>query len=50
VGAGALRTAGGKLILAGASPKVSSVITLAKLSSVLEMHPSVKAAVRSFKA
>jgi len=50
VGAGALRNAGGRLVLAGASPKVSSVITLAKLSSVLSMHPSVEAAVRSLGA
>lgn len=48
-GASALRNAGGALKLARVSAKVSAVITLAKLTSVLEMHESVEAAAASFK-
>jgi anti-sigma B factor antagonist len=48
-GVGMLKGAGGGLRLANASPKIASLITIARLGSVLETYPSVKEAVASFK-
>jgi len=44
-GAGTVKNAGGALLLAGASPKILSIIKITKLSGVLENHPSVEEAV-----
>ncbi len=48
-GAGMLKGAGGGLRLANASPKIASLITIARLGQVLETYPSVQEAVSSFK-
>jgi anti-sigma B factor antagonist len=43
-----MRNAGGGLKVANASGKIAGLITIAKLSSIIELHPSIDAAVASF--
>ena len=43
-----MRNAGGDLKLAAASKKIESLLVITKLSTVFEVHPSVKKAVGSF--
>jgi anti-sigma B factor antagonist len=47
-GATTMKTAGGALKLAAASPKVAAIFTMTRLGPVFELHPSVDAAVASF--
>ena len=44
-----MRNAGGDLKIAGATNKVAQVFKITKVSSVVELHDSVKTAVESFK-
>lgn len=43
-----LKNAGGTLRVAGASEKIENLFVITKLSTVFEMHPSVKKAAASF--
>ena len=45
-----MRNAGGDLKLAAASKKIESLLVITKLSTVFELHPSVKKAIASFAA
>ena len=45
----AVKNAGGRLTIAGASAKLSAVFTVAKLGPLLETYPSVDAAAKSYK-
>jgi anti-sigma B factor antagonist len=49
-GVTAMRNAGGGLKIANASPKIAAVIAITKLGPVLELFPSIDAAVASFDA
>jgi anti-sigma B factor antagonist len=44
-----LHNAGGHLKLAAVPEKIMSILTITKLTTVLEIHPTVKVAVDSFK-
>ena len=44
----AMRNAGGDLKLAAASKKIESLLVITKLSTVFELHPTVKKAIGSF--
>lgn len=44
-----VRNAGGDLKLAGASKKIESLLVITKLSTVFELHPTVKKAMTSFE-
>jgi len=48
-GVSAVKNAGGRLTLAGASAKLSAVFTISKLGPLLELYPTVDAAARSYK-
>ncbi len=43
-----MKNAGGDLKIAGASKKIASLLVITKLSTVFELHPTVKKAVASF--
>ena len=43
-----MRNAGGDLKLAAASKKIESLLVITKLSTVFELHPTVKKAIASF--
>jgi anti-sigma B factor antagonist len=43
-----MRSAGGDLKIASASKKIESLLVITKLSTVFELHPSVKEAIDSF--
>ena len=43
-----VRNAGGELKLAAASKKIESLLVITKLSTVFELHPTVKKAIASF--
>ena len=43
-----MRNAGGGLKVANASGKIAGLITIAKLTSIVELYPSIDAAVASF--
>ncbi len=45
-----MRNAGGDLKLAAASKKIESLLVITKLSTVFELHPTVKKAIASFAA
>jgi anti-sigma B factor antagonist len=45
-----LKNAGGRLKLANASEKIMALLKITKLSPLFEIHPSVQAAVASFKS
>jgi anti-sigma B factor antagonist len=45
-----VRNAGGDLKLAAASKKIESLLVITKLSTVFELHPTVKKAITSFEA
>ena len=45
-----MRNAGGDLKLAAASKKIESLLVITKLSTVFEVHPTVKKAITSFAA
>ena len=45
-----MRNAGGDLKLAAAPKKIESLLVITKLSTIFEVHPTVKIAVRSFAA
>jgi anti-sigma B factor antagonist len=45
-----VRNAGGDLKLAAASKKIESLLVITKLSTVFELHPTVKKAIASFEA
>ncbi|MCK5573738.1 MAG: STAS domain-containing protein [Bacteroidetes bacterium] len=47
--ASAVRNSGGSLTLASASKKVETIIKIAKLESVLEVHPSLEDAIAHVK-
>jgi anti-sigma B factor antagonist len=49
-GAHALKSAGGGLKIAGASPKIVELFTITRLTSILENHPTVAEAVAAFGA
>ena len=44
-----IKNAGGDLKLAAASKKIESLLVITKLSTVFELHPSVKKAIASFE-
>lgn len=44
-----MRNAGGSLLFANASEKITGLITIAKLSTLFSFHPSVEEAVASIK-
>lgn len=44
-----VKSAGGSLKIAAASKKIESLLVITKLSTVFELHPSVKKAVGSFQ-
>jgi anti-sigma B factor antagonist len=44
-----VKNAGGELRLAGASKKIESLLVITKLSTVFELHPTVKKAIASFQ-
>jgi len=44
-----VRNAGGDLKLAAASKKIESLLVITKLSTVFELHPTVKKAITSFE-
>jgi anti-sigma B factor antagonist len=48
-GAGLLKNANGKLVLAEASPKIASLFKITKLGSVFEQFPTVEEAVAELK-
>lgn len=48
-GVSAVRDAGGRLTIAGASAKLSAVFTVTKLGPLLETYPTVDAAAKSYK-
>jgi anti-sigma B factor antagonist len=48
-GVSAVKNAGGRLTIAGASAKLSAVFTISKLGPLLETYPTVEDAVRSYK-
>lgn len=48
-GVNAVRSGGGKLVLAGASEKILTLIKITKLERIFEHHPSVDAAVTALK-
>jgi anti-sigma B factor antagonist len=48
-GVSAVKNAGGRLTLAGASAKLSAVFTVSKLGPLLETYPTVDAAAKSYK-
>ena len=43
-----VRNAGGELKIAAASKKIESLLVITKLSTVFELHPTVKKAIDSF--
>ncbi len=43
-----MRNAGGDLKIASASKKIESLLVITKLSTVFELHPTVKKAIESF--
>jgi anti-sigma B factor antagonist len=47
-GVSAVKNAGGRLTIAGASAKLSTVFTVARLGPLLETYPSVEAAAKSY--
>lgn len=44
-----MKNAGGDLKIAAASKKIASLLVITKLSTVFEMHPTVKKAIASFQ-
>jgi anti-sigma B factor antagonist len=48
-GASAMKNAGGALKLASASEKISALIKITRLEGIFESHPTVDAAVASFR-
>jgi anti-sigma B factor antagonist len=44
-----VRNAGGNLKIAAASKKIESLLVITKLSTVFELHPTVKKAISSFQ-
>ena len=44
-----VKNAGGDLRLAGASKKIESLLVITKLSTMFELHPTVKKAIASFQ-
>jgi len=48
-GVSAVKNAGGRLTIAGASAKLSAVFTVSKLGPLLETYPTVDAAAKSYK-
>ncbi len=48
-GASAVKNAGGALRFAEASEKIQTIIKIAKLASILELHPTLDTALSSFK-
>jgi anti-sigma B factor antagonist len=44
----ALKSAGGALKIAGASPKITELFTITRLTSILENHPTVEEAAAAF--
>jgi anti-sigma B factor antagonist len=47
-GVSAVKTAGGRLTIAGASTKLSSVFAVSRVGPLLETYPSVEAAAKSY--
>ena len=43
-----MKNAGGKLKIAGASPKIQNLFKITRLESMMEQYPTMEAAVKSF--
>jgi anti-sigma B factor antagonist len=48
-GVSAVKSAGGRLTIAGASDRLTEVFTVSKLGPLLELFPSIDAAAKSYK-